>query len=193
MTAKRLLEINGDFKTSPLLQALHRIDNLFEEHSVNYAVIGGLAVVRNGAVRTTIDIDLLTSREGWQKIRDASPAGLRTAPDNAIDTKTDVQIDVLFEGDDWEMVIPLTKPEAISEYDEQLRAWFITLPHLLELKIAVYLKKLGEDGIEIAAKDLADVVALMEQNLNSIDDDFIDKIRVEVRDEFVRILRKVRR
>ena len=84
-------------------------------------------------------------------------------------------------------------PEAVNEYDEEPGAWFISLSHLLELKIAVYLKKLGEDGIEIAAKDLADVVALMEQNLNSIDDDFIDKIRVEVRDEFVRILRKVRR
>ena len=193
MTAKRLLEINGDFRTSPLLAALRRIDVLFEEHSVPYAVIGGLAVVRNGARRTTMDIDLLTSREGWQKIRDAAPGGLRTGPDNAIDTLTEVQIDILFDGDYWEMVIPLTKPEAIGEYDEELRAWFITLPRLLELKIAVYLKKLSEDGIEIAAKDLADVVALMEQNLGSIDDDFIYGIRFEVRDEFVRILQKVRR
>ena len=87
----------------------------------------------------------------------------------------------------------MAKPEAVSEYDEQLRAWFITLPHLLELNIAVYLKKLKEDGIEIAAKDLADVVALLEQNLSSIDDDFIDNIRHEARDKFIRILQKVRR
>ena len=193
MTAKRLLEINGNFQESPLIETLRRIDDLFAKYSVAYAVIGGLAVVRNGAVRTTVDIDLLTSREGWQKIRDAAPEDLLTAPDHAADTKTGLQIDILFDGNEWEMVIPMTKPESVREYDEQLRAWFITLPKLLELKIAVYLKKLEDDGIEIAAKDLADVVALLENNLGSIDDAFIDKIRIEVRDEFIRILQKVRR
>ena len=193
MTAERLLEINGNFQKSPLLETLRRIDGLFEEYSVIYAVIGGLAVVRNGAVRTTADIDILTSREGWKNIREGKPKNFQMAPDNAVDMSTGVQIDILFDGDEWEMVIPMATPEAVNEYDAHLGAWFISLPHLLELKIAIYLKKLSEDGIEMAAKDLADVVSLLEKNSHIINDAFIGNIRIEVRDELIRILKKVQR
>ena len=91
------------------------------------------------------------------------------------------------------MVIPMPAPEAVNEYDEEPGAWFISLSHLLELKIAVYLKKLAEDGIEIAVKDLADVVSLLEINLHAIDEVFIEKLRVEVREEFIRIYHKVKK
>ena len=194
MTAKRLLYINGNFQSSPLLSVLRRIDRLFAEHSVPYAIIGGLAVVRSGAVRTTADIDILTSKEGWQTISDTAPLDIQpTGPDSAVDASTGVQIDVLLAGDDWKMVIPLAKPDNVREYDDDLGAWFISLLHLLELKTAVYLKKLDEDGIEIAAKDLADIVALLEANAYRIDDAFIQKIRIEVREEFTRILERVRK
>ena len=72
MTAKRILSVNGDFKHSPLMQSLRRVHRLFERHSLSYAVVGGLAVVRHGAVRTTADIDVLTSENGWEEIRRTS-------------------------------------------------------------------------------------------------------------------------
>jgi len=193
MTAKRILEINGDFHNSPLLDSLRRINKLFSEYSIPYAVIGGLAVVRNGAVRTTIDIDILTSKDGWSRIREAAPEEFKTGMDHAVDKKNGVDIDVIFSGNDWEMVIPLPRAEEIREYDKELEAWFIDLPHLIELKTAVFLKKKIEDGFEIAAKDMADITALMENNLQKMTRVFIQKIRPEVRDEVSNILNKVKK
>ena len=191
MNANRVFELNGDFSKSPLIEVARRLDKLFSEHSIAYAIIGGLAVARNGAVRTTVDVDILTSHDGWNTIRRMAPAALQTATDSAIDTGTGVEIDVFFDGDEWDMVIPLEKAETINEYDEELGAWFISLLHLLELKTAVYLKKLSEDGIEIAAKDLADVVALIENNIEAVDEKFVERVRIEVRDELTRIFQKV--
>ena len=63
MTAKDLLELNGDFRSSPLLDTVRRLHRLFTENRIPYAVIGGLAVIRNGAVRTTIAVDLLVRKQ----------------------------------------------------------------------------------------------------------------------------------
>ncbi len=63
MTAREILILNGDFTTSPLLDTLHRLDACFIDNNIPYAVIGGLAVIRNGAVRTTIGIDVLIGKK----------------------------------------------------------------------------------------------------------------------------------
>lgn len=47
--------------------------------------------------------------------------------------------------------------------------------------------------IEIAAKDLADVVALIEKNLPSVTDEFISAMHPETEPEVRRIRSKVRR
>ena len=193
MTAKELLKLNGDFHSSPLTDTLSRINKLFEENSVSYAVIGGLAVVRNGAQRTTDDIDVLTSKDGWNKIRQVSNRGFKMQPDFAVDLKNGVDIDLLFTGDQWEMVIPLLDAEKIREYDEELNAWFIDLLHLIELKTAVYLKKKAKDGIEIAAKDLADTAALIKHNFDRITDQFILKMRIEVQSDVRKIREAIRK
>ncbi len=62
MTAKEVLNLNGDFRRSPLLDTLHRIDSYLSSKKISYAVVGGMAVVRNGARRTTIDLDILLAR-----------------------------------------------------------------------------------------------------------------------------------
>lgn len=191
MTAKKLLERNGDFSNSPLIDSLRRVNDLFEKYSAPYAVIGGLAVVRNGALRTTIDIDILTSKDDWDRIRQSNPKNFVTGIDHAVDKKNNIPIDVLFSGKEWDMVIPLMAAKNVREYDEELHAWFIDLLHLIELKTAVYLKKKKEDGIEIAAKDLADVVALIENNPGKVTDGFIDKINLVIRDEVRGIYLKV--
>ena len=66
------------------------------------------------------------------------------------------------------MVIPLPEPDKVREFDEELGAYFISLKKLIELKTAVYLGKLKEDGPELAAKDMADVVMLIENNLDNL-------------------------
>ena len=161
MTAKEILNLNGDFKTSPLLDTLHRLDILFTNSEIPYAVIGGLAVVRNGASRTTLDIDILTSAEGWNHFRENPPEFLEVGPDYAKDRINKVDIDILFPGNEWEMEIDLPNPEDINERDESLNGMFAALVPLLIIKCAVYRKKLKEDGIEIAAKDLYDLSELL--------------------------------
>ena len=121
MTPKDILDLNGDSSSSPLLDTLRRLDDCFTAEGISYAVVGGLAVVRNGATRTTVDID------------------------------------ILFPGNEWGMEIPMPHPADIGERDIGLGAVFASPAALLEIKCAVYRKKLREDGMEIAAKDLYDV------------------------------------
>jgi len=162
VTPRELLETNGDFTNSPLIATARRLHALFASAGVPYAIIGGLAVARSGGFRTTHDVDVLTRREGWETVRRLSRDSLETTADGATDPETSVHVDVLFAGDDWHMVFPMPDPADRAEMDTALGARFLDLRHLLELKCAVYLSKLRLDGPEIAAKDLADVVALLD-------------------------------
>jgi len=161
MTPEEILNLNGDFKQSPLLDTLHRLDSFFTESGVPYAVVGGLAVIRNGAHRTTMDIDILVRSRDWNRLRANPPDFLETDPDSARDRINRVDIDILFPGNEWEMELELPNPEEISERDENLNGMFAGLVPLLMIKAAVYRKKLKEDGIEIAAKDLYDLSELL--------------------------------
>lgn len=161
MTAKEVLNLNGDFLQSPLLDTLHRIDAYFSSESVSYAVVGGMAVVRNGAHRTTIDLDILLAKDDWDQITESPPDFLNISGDSAKDINNLVDIDILHPGDEWEMEIELPAPDEIGERDEVLGGVFAGLVPLLVIKCAVYRKKLKEDGIEIAAKDLYDLTELL--------------------------------
>ncbi|MBA7583463.1 hypothetical protein ES708_25407 [subsurface metagenome] len=191
MTPKRVLEINGDLKESPLIETIRRIHSVFSKNGVSYTIIGGMAVIRNGCSRTTIDIDILTTREGWHSIRNAPEAPFDTWTDHAVDKKNNIDIDVLFPGNDWEMLIPLPHPDMVKEYDEDFGANFIGLKPLLELKTAVYLKKKKEEGIEIAAKDLYDIVELIKKNHSRITDKFMKTMNPVIAGEIRRISARV--
>lgn len=191
MTAEEIFRINGDFENSPLLKTVQNFHALARRLDIPYAVIGGMAVVRNGAVRTTVDVDILTTKEGWKRLRAHKPRGLETSSDHASDTETGVDIDVLFAGDDWEMKIPLPDPRDIRELDPSLGGYFCDLRHLLEIKTAVFIKKRDENGIEIAAKDLADITALTGNNAEVITEEFLGRIHPAVREEYRHIAERV--
>lgn len=193
MTAEKVFALNGDFKKSPLIKTVKKMHRLFLSNNVPYAIIGGMAVVRSGAVRTTIDVDILTTRAGWEKVRMTRPRDIHCSLDHAVDRSTSVEIDIVFSGNDWEMKMPVPDPESVREYDDTLGAFFIDLLHLIELKTAVYIKKRDEDGIEIAAKDLADIVALTQNNRPVITADFIGGFHPAVREEFGSIVKNISR
>jgi len=161
MTPNEILNLNGDFKQSPLLDTLHRLDSLFTKSDISYAVVGGLAVIRNGAHRTTMDIDILIRSDDWNALRANPPEFLEVDLDSAKDLMNQVDIDILFPGNEWDMEIELPNPEKINERDTDLNGMFAALIPLLIIKCAVYRKKLKEDGIEIAAKDLYDLSELL--------------------------------
>ena len=193
MTAKDLLEINGSYHDSPLIETVRRLDRIFTKAGAPYAVIGGMAVVRNGAPRTTYDVDVLATREGWEQVRTVAADLFETSDDSARDRTSAIHIDVLFAGDDWEMVIPLPHPADVAVFDKTLGARFMDLEYLIELKCAVYLAKRRSDGLELAAKDLADVVALVRANAARISREMVDSFHPATRRVLRRVIRRVRR
>jgi hypothetical protein len=190
MDAEKVFRLNGDFRTSPLLDTARRLHACFVREGIPYTIIGGLAVVRNGAVRTTVDVDVLLQKGDRERVRAALAQDFTAAVDSASDRRNQVEVDFLYSGDDWGMLVPLPAPSEHSEFDSALGANFMSLRGILELKTAVYLQKRKEDGIELAAKDLADVVALVRANRGSIVAQLLDALHPVIRKELRRILRR---
>ncbi len=193
MTARELLGLNGDFRDSPLLQTARRLHGALSRQALPYVIVGGLAVLRNGAPRTTMDVDILVRREDAGRVREALGPGFETGPDQATDRQNGVEVDILTSGEGWGMVIPLPDPSGVAEYDPELGANFPGLLCILELKTAVYLEKKKADGPEVAAKDLADVVALLRHNRERLSRDAFDPLHPVLRRELRRIRRRVER
>ena len=68
MTAAKALQLNGNMQDSPLMEVVRRFHALSISRELPYCVIGGMAVIRNGYARTTMDVDILTYRKNWQKL-----------------------------------------------------------------------------------------------------------------------------
>ncbi len=192
VTARELLEANGDFRHSPLLETARRLHAAFSRAGVDYAIVGGLAVARNGAVRTTQDVDVLTERAGWPKVMQQAAADFDFGVDKAMDRASGIEVDFVFAGEDWGLPFALPRPSAVSELDDDLGARFMDLEHLLELKCAVYLSKKAHEGMELAAKDLADVVHLMQANASRVGEPLFAAVHPAVRDELARIWRSIK-
>jgi predicted nucleotidyltransferase len=172
------------------MATLRRLHELLSRRGVAYCVVGGVAVVRNGATRTTHDIDILVDRPGWRSIHGTHDS-FAIGPESALDEETGIPIDAIFPGDEWEMAIELPPPESIAEFDTDLGAWFATLPALVAIKTAVYLRKRADEGEELAAKDLADIVSLVQANAPDRILEAVAAAPEPVRGELLRIAKRV--
>ena len=191
MSPEKVLNINGNFKKSPLLEVIKKLHKVFSEKDVPYAVVGGMAVIRNGGFRTTHDIDILTTEAGWAEVRKGLEGEFKTGTESAEDNNWGIPVDVLFPGEEWEMVIPHPEPDKVGEFDEELGAYFISLKKLIEMKTAVYLGKLKEDGPELAAKDMADVVMLIENNLDTLNPGEFEGYHPEIKAVVIKVYGKL--
>src|SRR3954447_11459885 len=52
-------------------QALHRIASRLDELGIPYAVAGGMALNAHGFRRATVDVDVLVTSEGLQRVHEA--------------------------------------------------------------------------------------------------------------------------
>ena len=148
MTAARILQLNGDMtRDSPMMDVVRRVHSLCNSRELPYCVIGGMAVIRNGYARTTIDVDVLTLKKNWLNALPIEGEITSEGIDNCMDKKTGVRIDILFADEDWGMVIPMPDPRKVAEFDQSLGANFIGLHALVQLKTAVYLDKLREQAL----------------------------------------------
>jgi hypothetical protein len=191
VSPKELLALNGDFKDSPLLQALRRFHAFASAKGIPYCVIGGLAVIRNGASRTTTDIDILSSRTDWERGLPLPDGFIPNGADALVDSATGADIDLIFIEDDWGT--PFPDPRSSGEFDAELGATFLGLRDLIQLKAFVYIAKLREDGKAIAAKDLSDVAELIRANLDRLSADSFADFAPAARDVCVEALAELRR
>jgi hypothetical protein len=164
MTAAEILQLNGNMRDSPLMEVVRRFHAISISRGLPYCVIGGMAVIRNGYARTTVDVDILTFKKDWGKLLPLEGEISSEGPENCVDKKTGVTIDILFADGDWHMPMGMPDPRTVGEYDRELGACFIGLHALVQLKAAVYLEKRREQGEDVASKDRSDVYELISRN-----------------------------
>lgn len=173
MTATKILQLNGNMRDSPLMEVVRRFHALSNSRELPYCVVDGMAVIRNGYARTTIDVDILTFKKDWRKLLPLEGEISSEGPETCVDKRTGVTIDILFADHDWKMPMGMPDPRRVREYDQELGAYFIGLHALVQLKTAVYLDKLREQSEDVASKDRSDVYELISRNLTKFSKEVI--------------------
>jgi hypothetical protein len=167
-------------------QTLRRLVKRLEKAKIPYAIVGGMAVNAHKYERTTGDVDVLLTFEGFQEFR------RRYVPKNyepvrgrslrVTDAKNEVNIDILvtglFPGSGNPGPIAYPDPKKVSQKIRDIR--FVDLATLIELKLAA-----GR------SKDVADVVDLI--RANDLDESFLDRLHSSVQEDFVEYLEARRR
>jgi hypothetical protein len=148
-------------KTGQVHQAALAIAQRLDAENIPYAIAGAMALGAHGYERVTSDVDVLLTREGLARLKQAclgrgyvdkfpGSKGVR-------DTEHGVSIDVLiageFPGDGLPKPVAFPDPATVAVDGERFR--ILSLPTLIELKLA--------SGMTAPhrLKDLADVLELV--------------------------------
>jgi hypothetical protein len=168
-------------------ETLDRVARRLTEEGIPYAVIGGMALVAHGFVRFTNDVDLLTTREGLDRIHQRLVGrGYRPAFEGSRkklrDTQTGIDVEFIitgeFPGDGKPKPVVFPDPsEASVERDGRQ---IIELKKLIELKLAS-----GLTAEHRKHQDLGDVEKII--SALSPPRDLADQLDPSVRDEYLRM------
>jgi hypothetical protein len=169
-----------------LNNALTQLAADLKAHSIDYAVIGAVALLAHGYPRFTEDIDLVLTREGLEKFHQEL-IGLGYAPAfpgarKRLRSVTEgVSIDVMttgeYPGDGTPKPVSMPEPSLASIEIDGVK--IVTLEKLIELKLASGMT--ATDRL----KDLADVQELIK--IRSLTKDFAFRLHPYVRDKFLEL------
>lgn len=143
-------------------ETLQNVSRSLSKAGIEYAVIGGMALVIHGYSRTTQDVDLLLTPEGLETFRTALVGrGFVPAFTGATkmfkDTATGVSVEIIvtgeYPGDGKPKPVSFPDPAVVSVDRDGIKV--IELVKLIELKLASGLSAPGR------LKDLADVQELV--------------------------------
>lgn len=142
-------------------RALERLAAVLDRKGIPYAIIGAMALNEWGYRRVTVDIDVLLNAEGLRELK-AEVLGkgyVEKFPGSRgmRDTETNVDIDVVVAGEypgDGKPK-PVAFPDPASAAVRGQRVALLSLPKLIELKLASGL------SAPHRLKDLADVLELV--------------------------------
>ena len=171
-----------------ICDTLRRLAEELDENGLDYALVGGLALVAHGYRRFTEDVNILLTPEALQIFRERLigrgylPA-FSGATKTFRDTRTGVRIKVIttgreaYPGDGKPKSVVFPAPTEVRFQREGV--WLITLDKLIELKLASGL------SAPHRLKDLADVQELIVRLKLPLD--LADQIDASVRDEYHRL------
>jgi hypothetical protein len=160
------------------------------EEGLEYAVIGGMALSVHGFRRFTEDVDILMTRETLNRFREKfvglgyTPA-FSTASKSFRDVRTGVKVEVMTSGEypgDGKPK-PVIFPDPIEARVESEGLWVLTLPKLIEVKLA--------SGLSAAHRmqDLTDVLRLI--TVLKLPRNMADQLDPSVRAEYLRLWQTV--
>ncbi|HEY8411468.1 MAG TPA: hypothetical protein VIK76_08695 [Pyrinomonadaceae bacterium] len=174
-----------------LNKTLARLSADLEEHGIDYAVIGAVALLAHGYPRFTEDIDLVMTAEGLRKFHEeliglgytpAFPGARKRLKSTADGVSIEVMTTGEYPGDGKPKPVSMPEPDKASTEIDGIR--FVTLEKLIELKLA--------SGISAPdrLKDLADVQELIK--IRKLDADFALKLDPYVREKYLELEAAVR-
>ncbi|MBI5350258.1 MAG: hypothetical protein HZB77_13245 [Chloroflexi bacterium] len=173
-------------KEGDVYDTLRNLVTRLNEEGLDYALIGGMALVAHGYRRFTEDVDILMTPETLERFKEKFvglgyvPA-FATAKKSFRDARSGVKVEVMltgeYPGDGKPKPVVFSDPKDIRVERDGL--WVITLEKLIELKLA--------SGLSAAhrLKDLSDVQELI--TLLRLPLDFADKLDPSVRPEYQRL------
>jgi hypothetical protein len=184
---QRLKEIDRFFQgKDPVHQTMRRAAKRLERVGIPYAVVGGMAVNAHRYRRTTGDVDLLLTEEGFeefcQQFVGKNYARVPDRPFRFIDRTNKITVDILvtglFPGSGDPGPIAYPDPDDVSETIDKVRV--LNLEALIQLKLAAR-----------RHKDFGDVVELI--RFNNLDESFAERLHPSVRRDYIECLEEKRR
>jgi hypothetical protein len=169
-----------------LNETLRRVAKDLENHSIDYSVIGAIALNNYGYRRFTEDIDLLLTKEGLEKFRrEMVGLGYRPAFEGATKkfrtTAENVTVEVItageFPGDGKPKPVVFPNPSENQVEIDGIKT--VSLEKLIELKLASGMT--APDRL----RDLADVQEVIK--IKNLTADFAEKLNPFVRAKFLEL------
>lgn len=169
---------------------LRRLARDLEAESIPYAIIGGMALNLWGYTRETVDVDILLTRQGVEKLRErlvgrGYVAAFSGANKSFRDAQTQTKIEVLitgeYPGDGKPKPVSFPDPSEVGVDRDGYRV--IALEKLIELKLASGL------SAPHRLQDLADVQRLIA--VISLPRNLSEQLDPSVRAEYLRLWQTV--
>jgi hypothetical protein len=170
----------------PVHRSMRRLANRLRKAKIPYVVVGGMAVFARGYRRTTNDIDIILTKEGFAEFQnrfvpekyELSPGRRRRFRDRDNDVTVDVLIAGFFPGRGNPGPISFPDPADVGETLENVRV--VDLATLIQLKLAAR-----------RHQDFADVEHLI--RANDLDETFGNRLHPSLHSDFVECLEEKRR
>jgi hypothetical protein len=184
---QRLREIDMFFqRRDQVHKSMRRLANRLAKADIVYAIMGGMAVNAHKYQRTTRDVDVLLTPQGFEEFcRRFVPKSYARVPGRArrfIDQANEIFLDVLITGRYPGRGIPgpiaFPDPAEVAETIEKFD--FVDLLTLVQLKLAAR-----------RHRDFGDVVELI--RFNNLDESFAEGLHPSIRRDYIECLEEKKR